>query len=98
MPEKTYTDRELNTMFTNVKENLGQKIDDGFNTMHIRMDNFESETSTDLMEIKQQTTRTNGRVGTLEQWQNRVIGFCACITVLLLPLVFFVASIYFHTN
>lgn len=40
--------------------------------------------------ILDQTKKTNGRVTKLELWQARVLGFCACITVLLLPILFIV--------
>lgn len=36
--------------------------------------------------ILEQVKRTNGRVSNLERWQSYVIGFCACIAVLILPL------------
>jgi hypothetical protein len=43
-----------------------------------------------LLRIETQTTKTNGRVGKLERWQSSVLGFCACVTTLLIPLVYFV--------
>lgn len=41
-----------------------------------------------LGRIERQTTKTNGRVDKLEGWRDRILGFCTCITVLLLPIVF----------
>jgi len=40
--------------------------------------------------IFEQTKRTNGRVSALERWQNYVLGFCACLTLIVLPVVFIV--------
>jgi hypothetical protein len=37
-------------------------------------------------EIKAQVKTTNGRVSSLEKWKIFVIGFCTCITVLMIPL------------
>ncbi len=39
-----------------------------------------------LTRIEAQTVRTNGRVSKLEQWQYYVIGFCACLTILAIPI------------
>ena len=39
-----------------------------------------------LYRIEQQTIKTNGRVGKLERWQAYVLGFCACLTVLIVPI------------
>ena len=36
----------------------------------------------------EQTTKTNGRVSSLERWQSYVLGFCFAITVLILPILF----------
>ena len=38
--------------------------------------------------ILTQTTATNGRVNKLERWQSYVIGFCAAVSMLLLPVLF----------
>lgn len=40
-----------------------------------------------LDRIEVQTIKTNGRVGLLERWQSYVIGFCAAITMLLVPII-----------
>ena len=41
-----------------------------------------------------QTTKTNGRVSTLEKWQSYVIGFCAAISLLMLPAFFIIMRNY----
>lgn len=41
-----------------------------------------------LNEIKTQVKTTNGRVSSLEKWRYVVVGFCSCITLILLPLLF----------
>lgn len=41
----------------------------------------------DVADIKIQTTRTNGRVGSLETWRGVMIGGIAVITVLIVPLI-----------
>src|SRR5689334_3241872 len=63
MTEPAYSNRELDQLFSSQKELIKAE----FGALHSRMDNFESETSTDLMEIKQQTQKTNGRVSALEE-------------------------------
>ncbi len=43
-----------------------------------------------LTEIKDQTKITNGRVSKLEQFQSYIIGFCAAVSILMLPMVFII--------
>lgn len=42
--------------------------------------------SNDLQEIKNQTTRTNGRVTTIERWQYMFMGGMGVLTVIVVPL------------
>lgn len=37
-----------------------------------------------LPRIERQTMKTNGRVSKLERWQSYVIGFCACLSLLVI--------------
>ena len=49
-----------------------------------------------LSRIEVQTTTTNGRVTKLEKWQAYVLGFCAAVTVLMLPIVFMLIKLVFE--
>lgn len=40
-----------------------------------------------LARIEQQTTKTNGRVGLLENWRNYIMGSIAIITFIVIPLI-----------
>jgi heme/copper-type cytochrome/quinol oxidase subunit 4 len=61
-----------------------REIDSKFEGVHTKLDS-----------ILVQTTKTNGRVTKLESWQSYVIGFCAAITLLILPVIFLVLKTYF---
>lgn len=39
-----------------------------------------------LARIEDQVKKTNGRVSSLERWKYIVVGFCSCVTIILLPL------------
>jgi len=45
-----------------------------------RIDQRLTNQDEDLKEIKEQTKLTNGRVTKLENYQNRVIGWAACVS------------------
>ena len=77
MADKPYSKREIDRMFED-----GGKADLTFQT-DIRQA---------LTRIETQTTMTNGRVRSLERWQSYVLGFCACLSLMmfsiLIPAVF----------
>lgn len=43
-------------------------------------------------ELKTQVKITNGRVGSLERWRSYIIGFCACLTVIVIPFVVYAVT------
>ncbi len=47
-----------------------------------------SDIKNQLDRIEEQTMKTNGRVSSLENWQAYVVGFCACVAILILPVAF----------
>ena len=78
---KTYTNRELDQMFK-----AGDLRADSFHEkLMVRMDDFEANTGGALRRIETQTTKTNGYVADLQKWKWVLVGFCACVTVLLIP-------------
>jgi hypothetical protein len=82
MDDAHYSNRELDQFF---------KANDAHaealhQTLMQRMDVFESNTSTALMEIKQQTTKTNGSVASLKLWRAYLTGGMAVLTVLVIPI------------
>lgn len=59
----------------------------------------------EIREVKQiatetriQTVKTNGRVSKLERWQSYVIGFCACVVLIMLPTVLLLVQILFKLH
>ena len=47
---------------------------------------FQTDIRASLTRIESQTTMTNGRVSKLERWQSYVVGFCACLSLMLFSL------------
>lgn len=45
-----------------------------------------------LERIEMQTVKTNGRVTKLERWQSYVLGFCACLTAIVLPVALYIVT------
>jgi hypothetical protein len=46
-----------------------------------------SDVKATLTRIETQTTKTNGRVGKLEKWQNFVVGFCVCMSIMFISII-----------
>jgi hypothetical protein len=65
--DKPYSKREIDQLFQAVKK---------------EDDDFKFNISASLTRIESQTVMTNGRVTKLERWQSYVIGFCACLSLL----------------
>lgn len=79
MQESPYTKREQDGMFSRLDDRIGI---------------FEKDTRESLQRIELQTTATNGRVRKLERWQSYVIGFCACLSIVLFSVMIPVISGY----
>lgn len=69
-----------------------RELDDKFKAADERADAFHEKLMDEISYIKEkvdaiekQTKLTNGRVNKLEKWQSYVIGFCACLTVIVIP-------------
>jgi hypothetical protein len=87
-PAAPYNNRELDSKF----ESLSKDLDHHRQHLHERMDAFEASTLEKLDAILSQTTKTNGRFNTLERWQSYVMGFCAELAMLLVPIVIYMAQ------
>ena len=71
MVEQNYSKRELDEKFDHLMEH---------------MTSFEAETGASLMRIEKQTVKTNGYVADLIRWKWMLSGFCACLSMIVLPL------------
>ena len=88
--DKQYSKRELDSLFKKADD----RADELHNIIMQRMDVFESNTSTSLNNIEEQTTKTNGSVihlqsdiANLKQWRAFLTGGMAVLTVLVIPLI-----------
>jgi hypothetical protein len=90
MPDQPYSNRELDSKFAG----LAGKIDASKDTMLDHMTDFQTSTSASLQEIKAQTTKTNGRVTSLEDELVRQQLWRAYITGALAVLTFFLAMVF----
>lgn len=60
-------------------------LDEKFLTIAEKMDDHFDALTVILGDIKKQTTVTNGRVGSLEGWKNRLIGGWFVFSIICLP-------------
>lgn len=90
MAENNYSKREIDALI----QKVATKIDDYAATDQLA----HKSTSDALGRIEAQTNKTNGRTSRLERWQSYVIGFCACVTILLLPVLLLVTQILLKTH
>lgn len=77
MPDLPFTNREL-------AEKFGHILD--------HMTHFETDVKDRLDGLIEQTTKTNGRVRWAEKMIYLALGFCSCVSILLLPLVWALIS------
>lgn len=73
MPEPEYTKRELDEKFKNLEGLIREKHDD---------------VMTKIGELNVKVSYTNGKVRWSEKMIYLAIGFCACVAILILPVVF----------
>lgn len=66
-------DQKIDRVEVNVKEAIAEKAED---------------LKEELLAIKEQTTKTNGRVTSLEQWKWMAVGAISILTALVLPIIF----------
>ncbi len=52
-----------------------------------KMDRFEKDVRDSLQRLELQTGKSEGRLTKLEGWQSMVIGFCACMSVFIVPII-----------
>lgn len=71
MPEEPYSKRELDHYFTDLREKFLATI---------------NGIASDVVEIKDQTKKTNGRVSKLEGWRNFILGMATLFVVVVMPL------------
>ena len=60
-----------------------REIDQKFEQSTKLSEGFETDIRQALTRIETQTSMTNGRVTRLERWQSYVVGFCACVSLIL---------------
>ena len=82
MEDIPYAKREIDQLLNA----LDNKQEERHEVMTQRMDVFESNTSASLEEIKGLQRTTNGRVRWAEKMLWATGGFCICVTIVILPL------------
>jgi hypothetical protein len=83
MADKPYSKREL---------------DDKFAQTEARDITFKQDVREALTRIETQTSMTNGRVTRLERWQSYVVGFCACLSLVLFSAVIPVITAFIQAH
>lgn len=92
---------KLEEHIANQKE-TDKKVDDNFSKIFTKIDHLGDTFQTrlgdkaDQKEVMETLDKSNIRVSTLERWQSYVLGFCACVALLLVPLVISVLINYFN--
>jgi hypothetical protein len=79
--EKAYSGREIDQLFKASDE----RVKAFHEKLMARMDDFEDSSRGQWNRIETQTMKTNGYVADLIRWKWILIGFCACITIIVLP-------------
>lgn len=75
-------------------KNLDEKQEERHEVMTQRMDVFESNISTTLVRIEEQTKKTNGSVASLKIWRAYMTGALAVIGFLLVSIIIPLVSAY----
>ena len=63
-------------------------------TIEALLKEFKEESKSEFERVNSHLSRLNGSVLDLKLWKARSIGFAACVTVVILPTIFFVAKLY----
>lgn len=77
--EKPYSKRELDSKF----EGVAGKVDEGFKDLRTLIENIRDQ---EIKPVREQTTKTNGRVTALEKGQWLAMGSIAVLTPIVLGL------------
>lgn len=85
--DEGYSNREINEMLVGHEKLDVLRFAEGLNATKELEEKLLDPQNGILVRIEKQTTTTNGRVTKLERWQSYVLGFCAAITLLLIPLI-----------
>lgn len=75
---KPYSNRELDQFFKGADE----RANAFHQSLMLRMDVFETNTSTSLTRIEEQTKKTNGSVASLKLWRAYITGALAVVSLI----------------